>query len=346
VEQTIGYSAKKSVVQEFSLVKEREWQFGIDGHYSLNAQHELLAGLEWRRPELTDRYAINTDFATGKIVDRLDYKTGHRNILGLYLQDQYHVSETLEATLGVRYDRYSDFGSTTNPRLALVYTVTPETKFKLMYGQAFRAPSFTQLWTVTFGNPNLKPETVKTAEFAWTQQYSNVQTTLTYFRSRTQDRIDTVLSPTLTRVFANISSLDTAGWELETSFKIDNLFLRSTYTYLTKTVENPQNLSNQMFSVIANYPYGAWNFNVNGYYHDKMEQDITTPTGGLATLNIADYWVWNSALRYSWNKHLTLVGRAQNLGDKEFISPTKSPLLSIGLPNRGRTYSLGIEVQF
>lgn len=346
LEQASGNRNKNNTIQETSVAKEYEWRFGVDGNYRLSTHHELLAGLEWRRPTVTKRHFFNRDFVTGEMVDSLDDREPEREILGVYLQDQYRVNETLEATMGMRYDRYSDFGSTTNPRLALVYAATPVTKFKLMYGQAFRAPSFQQFWTIRLGNPDLRPETVKTAEFAWTQQYSKVQTTLTYFRSRTKDRIDTVLKPPATRIFANISSLDTEGWELEASTKLDKLFMRLAYTYLTKTVERPQNVSKQMLSAIANYQEGPWNFNVNGYYHSEMEQDILTTGGGTTLFTMAGYWVWNSALRYNWNKHLTVVGRIHNLADTEFASPTKTPSFTEGLPNRGRAYSLGIEVQF
>lgn len=346
LKQGSGNRLKNRVIQGTASMEEHEWRWGIDSNYRFSPQHELLAGLEWRRPELNERRFVDIDFFTGEIVGHLDDKTPKRTVLGLYLQDQYHFNKALEATLGVRYDRYSDFGSTTNPRLALVYTASPETKFKWMYGQAFRAPSFQQFWTIRLGNPNLEPETVKTAEFAWIQQYSTVQTTLTYFRSRTEDRIDTVLGPSSTRVFANISGLDTAGWELEASAKVDKFFLRLAYTYLTKTVEKPQNVSDQMFSAIVDYQHGLWNFNINGYYHSELEQEIAAPSGASPLITIADYWVWNGAIRYNWNKYLTLVGNVQNLGDEEFMSPTKIANFNLGLPNRGRTYSLGIEIQF
>lgn len=72
-------------------------------------------------------------------------------------------------TAGVRHDRYSDFGDTTNPRLALVWEAAYNVTAKLMHGRAFRAPSFSEQYTinpVSTGNPDLKSERVGTTEFA------------------------------------------------------------------------------------------------------------------------------------------------------------------------------------
>ena len=73
-------------------------------------------------------------------------------------------------TAGVRHDQYSDFGGTTNPRLALVWDTAYNLTSKLLYGQAFRPPSFSELYNINNpvgqGNPNLKPETNQSVELA------------------------------------------------------------------------------------------------------------------------------------------------------------------------------------
>ena len=43
--------------------------------------------------------------------------------------------------VGVRYDRFSTFGDSFNPRAALIYQPRQPTTFKLLYGEAFRAPN-------------------------------------------------------------------------------------------------------------------------------------------------------------------------------------------------------------
>jgi len=146
-------------------------------------------------------------------------------------------------------------------------------------------------------------------------------------------------------MFKNLEGLDTAGLELEVSAEMSDLTLRTAYTHLTKTEENPRSVAQQTFSMIANYHYDSWNFNLNGYYHDDIEQVARHPKVGLTTLTLEDYWVWNGTIRYTWNKNLDLVAQVYNLFDEEFFSPTKLVNYTEGLPNRERTYSLGIEMR-
>ncbi|HEV2491851.1 MAG TPA: TonB-dependent receptor [Terriglobia bacterium] len=97
------------------------------------------------------------------------YLNDHRTsmISGVYAQDEIQLRRNLILDLGLRYDHYSTFGGTTNPRAALVYSPLEKTTVKLLYGQAFRAPNDFELYYSGQGyeaNPRLRPETVKTME--------------------------------------------------------------------------------------------------------------------------------------------------------------------------------------
>lgn len=99
------------------------------------------------------------------------FMTPHRRIVDYaYVQDEWRVAQDWALTGGLRQDHYSDFGNTLNPRAALVWDASADLTAKLLYGSAFRAPSFTELYSinnpVTRGNPDLKPETISTLEAA------------------------------------------------------------------------------------------------------------------------------------------------------------------------------------
>ncbi|MDM8565398.1 TonB-dependent receptor [Candidatus Halobeggiatoa sp. HSG11] len=334
--EELRYNALQDTSLILSDLEESEWQLGLDEHYNFNANHKLLAGLVLRKPNIGKA----RENLTG--IEEIYITEIGRDIIGIYLQDQYSFNNELEITIGIRNDYYSDFGNTTNPRAALVYIANPKTKFKLMYGQAFRAPSFRQTSTVNFlGNPYLKPETVKTTEFAWLQEYSYAKTTLTLFHSRFENKIDTVITADNKRFFENTDGVNTTGLELEASAKINNLNLRGTYTYFFDTEEKPRRVAKQTLSLIANYEYGLWNFNLNGYYHSDIEQDIKD-----SIITHDDYWLWNNTIRYRLNKNLTLVSRINNLLDEEYYNSTKNLLFTKGIPNRGRTFLLGAEIEF
>ena len=177
-----------------------------DTHGSLTAlytgfeQHRVRIGAGLRRDDITATSEIkNYDAVLAPLPGGLTtvadnpaliYMLPHkRNVRYAFAQDEWKFAMDWTLTAGVRHDRYSDFGRTTNPRLALVWDAAYNVVVKLMHGTAFRAPAFTELYSinnpVVFGNPNLKPETIKTDElaFAW-QPTDKLQTNLNFFRYR------------------------------------------------------------------------------------------------------------------------------------------------------------------
>ncbi len=95
----------------------------------------------------------------------------NRSVIFLSIQDEWTFAPDWQLIIGIRYDEYSDVGSTTNPRLSLIWNTRYDLTSKLLYGRAFRPPSFTELYIqnnpVTIGNPLLKPEVINTLELAF-----------------------------------------------------------------------------------------------------------------------------------------------------------------------------------
>ena len=348
---------------ERTYSKESAWNLGINGRYRFNENHTFFAGLSGYQPNI-DKFRRVSNYNSSQLTGILSQKNPagqltyyenprelqvspetHRNLIGLYLQHKYQASQQVALTWGARYDHYPDVGSTINPRAALVYSPTDKTKFKWLYGEAFRAPAIFQTSGVDTGNPQLKPEKIKTMELAWLQQHQNFQTALTYFYSRASNKIDTVLIPgTNNRRFENLAGdLDTAGWEMEASTEIGKgLSLRAAYTLMQKTEENPRRFPKQTFSLIANYHYNDWDFNLNTFFHDSIQQQIAK--GGL--VDLSSYWVVNGTIRYALFNKVALIGKVNNLFDEDYYSSSKSAAFVEGVPNRGRTYALGVEVRF
>ena len=164
-------------------------------------------------------------FNGGNIVDystRQPHLIPHRRFNDYYYaQDEWNFARDWTLTAGLRHDNFSDFGATTNPRLALVWDTTLDFTSKLLYGQAFRAPSFAEQYTinpVANGNPNLKPETIGTLEaaFAWQVQRDTL-VNLSIFRYNVKDSIRAVANPTAGTgsTFANTGKVNGHGAEFE-----------------------------------------------------------------------------------------------------------------------------------
>lgn len=120
-----------------------------------------------------------------------------RRVWYLSLQDEWQLGRDWELTAGLRHDNYSDFGGTFNPRLALVWAARHNLTTKILYGRAFRAPSFAEQFAinnpVVLGNPNLKPETIDTYEIAFDYRPTfELKTGLSLFAYQAEDLIEFV----------------------------------------------------------------------------------------------------------------------------------------------------------
>ena len=157
----------------------------------------------------------------------------------LYVQDEWGFAPDWTMTAGVRHDRYSDFGGTTNPRVALVWDASLDLTAKLMYGRAFRAPAFVESYGITnpvaMGNPNLQPETNNTLEaaLAW-QVRSDTRVNVTLYRYAMANIIRSVpnVIANTGATFGNTGDQNGRGLELEGGYNASrSLRLQANYSY-------------------------------------------------------------------------------------------------------------------
>jgi outer membrane receptor protein involved in Fe transport len=209
-------------------------------------------------------------FNGGEVVDTSSQQphvtTHDRKIDYLYAQDEWHLARDWMLTAGVRHDNYSDFGSTTNPRLAMVWDATLDFTAKLLYGQAFRAPSFNELYGVnpnSNGNPNLNPETIKTLEaaFSW-QARTDTQVNLNVFRYDMKDVIRSVQNAIIGTgsVFQNTGKQHGSGLELEAAWDASRTVrLTGNYAY-QKSIDEATNQDAGYAPHNHIYLRGDWRF--------------------------------------------------------------------------------------
>ena len=138
------------------------WDSEVKLSRTLFEKHKITLGTEITdnlRQDQGDYTAIGNLFGTDSATSV---------IWALYGQDEFAITHKLTLSAGLRYDHYSNFGGTTNPRLGLIYHLFHPTTLKLLYGTAFRAPEPFEL-TPGYGpfyddNLGLKPETIRSVE--------------------------------------------------------------------------------------------------------------------------------------------------------------------------------------
>lgn len=191
------------------------------------------------------------------------------SIRSFYLQDIYKIMENLSVTLGGRIDHYSTFGETINPRVGLVYNPKKYTSLKLLYGSAFRAPTFYELYyhdgypdpdnePTMKPNPDLTPETLETYEIVFEQRIvEKIEGSFSLYRTDLSDIISQVeieeqgFDESLLQ-FQNIGKAKAQGIELSLKGKWKSLEGRISYNHQKaedksthrELVNSPKNLAN------------------------------------------------------------------------------------------------------
>jgi len=274
-----------------------------------------------------------------------------RKIDYLYLQDEWNLAKDWNLTAGVRHDHYSDFGGTTNPRLALVWDASFDLTAKLLYGRAFRAPAFLESYgisnPVALGNPSLQPERNATSElsFAW-QARADATVNLTFYRYDMKNIIRVVpnATPGTGGTYANTGNQNGHGVELESSWTVTrDLRLSGNYAWqrsIDETTDTDAGYAphNHLFgradwAFISGYQTGAqvnWVAGRKRAFGDARSAigDYTTLDLTLGTRNGRHQWNFSAALR--------------NVFNADVREPSPAPGLNIpyDLPMPGRTISV------
>ncbi|USA55490.1 TonB-dependent receptor [Acinetobacter sp. C32I] len=96
---------------------------------------------------------------------------GSRNIKAVFTELHIPLHKTLEAQLAARYDDYSDFGDTFNPKFSLRWEPIKQLMFRTSYTKGFRAPTLQEMHSpksvtntaATYNDPLLCPGGVPAA---------------------------------------------------------------------------------------------------------------------------------------------------------------------------------------
>ncbi|HXE38877.1 MAG TPA: TonB-dependent receptor, partial [Azonexus sp.] len=261
----------------------------------------------------------------------------------VYIQDEWSFARAWTLTGGVRYDNYSDFGSTTNPRLALVWEARNDLTAKLMYGTAFRAPSFVEQYAtsnpVALGNASLMPEKITTLEASVTWQAKhNLQTTLSVFRHEISDLIG--ISGTS---YQNTGRQTGSGGELEAVWDATSrLRLSGHYAYQKNIDETTQHDAGYAPHHHL-YSRADWRF-VSGWQLSGQVNYVADRSRafGDARAEVPDYTSVDLTLRSERTKlGWDFSASVYNLFDADIREPSKTGSgITYDLPMPGRTFWL------
>jgi iron complex outermembrane recepter protein len=140
-----------------------------------------------------------------------------RNITAEYLEINAPVSKILELNAAYRFDKYSDYGNSSTPKLGFKLTPIPQISLRGTYSESFRAPGpsesgtssslgFTNIAIITLGDPSVKPETSKSFTFGIVAEpLEGSSVSIDYYNIKRKDEIVTADQATI------VAGLPTTG---------------------------------------------------------------------------------------------------------------------------------------
>lgn len=371
-EYPVGYKGN-----QYGLYKKENYSgynFGteLQADFNISENFNITSGIVNENMKLNsysllhNYYAVSgehLDNFTNLISPDLTIETGQlgkqRRIIAMYLQAFYSFKK-ISITAGGRFDNYSDFGSSVNPRLGIIYKAFKDLNFKFLYGQAFRAPTFNELYDKStsyskdgvYGNENLEPERVQSYEFSAEYSIKKLIVRTNGFYNLGTNIIDVYDPDGTGKVgkYENVGNINGYGIEAEATFMLNKSFsLFSNFLYFEKSFSYKTDgnikateisyLENDGDPIMYNIPRIRLNSGISlklkdlgifagmNYGGESFSNDRTA-IEGLRNVSIPSYFLANLSLSYLIKDRIFLKVSANNLGKIKYSDPNESSLIN------------------
>lgn len=323
---------------------EREPQFNFNISYNYDDKTKAVVGVEYRKPELTNTQTtvfgvINSTF--------LQAPETSRTIKGVFGQYQYKYNSRWSGILGFRLDEYSDFGTHVSPRAGVIYHLYNNTSMKLLYAEAFRAPSRvetdTEISNLFIGNPDLKPEVAATTELVWSHVLSKGEFQITLFNVEIKDAIVDADTPE-PRLRINFGQQTISGIEIEWQQEVAKYwFVRSANTWIANPVTSVNSESELLSSLSFSYQNKAFSAAINANYQSEKLNRSQTAFSGQSYNRLGGKTLFSIHLSYRWSHAIETYFTLDNAFDKKSFSPAERQDNVIGATNKGALFTAGLR---
>ncbi|MDD1641913.1 MAG: TonB-dependent receptor, partial [Methylococcaceae bacterium] len=278
------------------------WNASWLNQFTLTDEHKLILGSDYRLDEVdsTEKYTENSLYDVGVITE-----------LHSQLWDDHFVNAS------VRYDNNQAFGDAVTGNVGWRYNWDYGISLLANFGNAFKAPSFNDLYFPNYGNPNLKPEESTSVETGLAGNHDWVQWEIRAYHTN----IDNLITPTMNPVTfefsaenigkAQIDGIETEinlqwlGWNGKLSMNLLSPKNRETNARLPRRAE--QTLAFDLSRTFGSFDVGA-NVLAQGDRFDNTQN----------TIKVAGYVTVDLRTAYHLNKNWMLSAKLNNLLDKNY----------------------------
>ncbi len=116
--------------------------FEAESTWSVSRDHLLVGGAEHREVSRNSS-AINPDPSSYEFVNDT------QRFKAIYLQDEWQITQTVNAIFGIRYDDISSADSEVTFKAGLVKQFLPQLRLRLNYAEGYRAPDTAELYVIS-----------------------------------------------------------------------------------------------------------------------------------------------------------------------------------------------------
>ena len=221
--------------------------------------------------------------------------------------------------VNVRVDKYSDVGSATTGLVSYGYKLTPEWRAIAQVSNAFRAPSFSDLYYPFFGNPDLKPEESKNLELDFSGRYTAWDWSVNLYRNQIQNLIS--CQSAFSSCKPDNTDAEIRGVEVALGLETGPLHHDLSFDY-TKTEDKndgDQQLlrrAKQKVSWLTQVQLGQVDLSTELLYVGKRD-DKNFSSFPAERVVLSSYTLVNLGASYGVTPALTLGGRIDNLFDAQ-----------------------------
>lgn len=271
---------------------------------------------------------------------RYNKQRNNDSFLISYLLD--HKNHAIQ--LSLREDHNTQFGSYVTGGAGYGYRFSPQWRLSASYGNAFKAPTFNQLFFPNFGNPNLSPEKSENLEASVNYELAKMNTSVTVFKNKIRDLIEFSGPPSGTDP-VNVARAEILGATFAGNLNLsDKLVLMGNFT-----VQSPKNEDTNQHLVRRANRYGTL-----GLLHTagdlqwgaEVTASSTRYNNAANSKVMQGYALVNLTASYKLNPEWKLEARANNILDKNYVLAfTGNAIDSVPYNTAGSNVFVGLRYQ-
>lgn len=342
----------------------------VDASYQYNDKLDLVFGAQYQEETQTLAGVVSTHITPDgeNVIPFDDFYVGDINTyseLGefsqflqtvesqaFFAEGKYQLGEGQTLHLGGRFEDYKQAGSAFSPRLSYINKFAENQQVKAIYSEAFRAPVTNELYSddgVTLGNPNLKPELVKTLEVQYMVSVQDLAVEATIFNNRLSELIASEqIDDSGRTTFVNKGSDNVTGVELLTHYSFDDWITgRATYThFLSDTIEGAYDAFGSV-SLMMDFDKFNASFNVLYRPEVKITEGLRFESTGETVFSENNVFIVGGQVEYQLGRNLALNIAADNLFDESYrVYEPRQNINKFSVPQLGRTIRVSATYQF